>query len=220
MTQTTINRRHALAVVAAVPAAAVCGGSTAFASVGEDAELLRLWEEWKAQHGRCEQARKVASALEEKVWKATGPCWTFAKLDVADRNTYRAIFISSWHGDDSLKIVPIKTKDYKRASELAEKARADLMDERERANRAAKRRCGATRAERAYDKTLDDLREIEEAIAEAPAEGLKGIAVKLALWRHYSDDHSDTVEDNAVASVYETVVKLTGIDLAAQVERW
>jgi hypothetical protein len=45
--------------------------------------------------------------------------------------------------------------------------------------------------------------------------------VKLALWKHYSDDHSDTVEEVAVASIYETVVNLTGgVDLAAQVERW
>jgi hypothetical protein len=40
MTQTTINRRRALAVVAAVPAAAAAAvGSVAFASTGEDAEL-------------------------------------------------------------------------------------------------------------------------------------------------------------------------------------
>ena len=45
MTQTTINRRRALAVVAAVPAAAALS-APALASVGEDTELGQLWAEY------------------------------------------------------------------------------------------------------------------------------------------------------------------------------
>jgi hypothetical protein len=61
---TKINRRRALAVVAAVPVAAV--SSVALANTGEDAELLRLWDEWKAQLNRC---RWVNDAYDETTSK-------------------------------------------------------------------------------------------------------------------------------------------------------
>jgi hypothetical protein len=53
-----------------------------------------------------------------------------------------------------------------------------------------------------------------------PAEGLKGVAVKLALIqreRDFMQEPATSLTDGA----YETIVKLTGgVDLAAQVERW
>ena len=63
---------------------------------------------------------------------------------------------------------------------------------------------------------------IEEQIAETPAEGLTGMAVQMALWQHYNWDlrRFHTESDKALASAYETVVKLRGVDLATQVERW
>jgi hypothetical protein len=66
------------------------------------------------------------------------------------------------------------------------------------------------------------LRAIEEQIAETPAEGLTGMAVQMALWQHYNWDlrRFHTESDKALASSYETVVKLRGVDLATQVERW
>jgi hypothetical protein len=56
----------------------------------------------------------------------------------------------------------------------------------------------------------------------SPAEGLAGIAVKMALWQHHNWDQAKgfDAEDVAVASAYTAIVKLTGADLAAEVERW
>jgi hypothetical protein len=71
MTQ-AINRRSALAVVPAVAAAAVLT-TPALASAGEDAELLRLWNEWNAQGLRCKQTYNVLQEIEEKVMHAAGP---------------------------------------------------------------------------------------------------------------------------------------------------
>lgn len=73
MTQTQINRRRALAVVASVPAA-VAIGSVALASAGEDAELLELGEHCKAlalETARLEKLFRKASRQQE---------WAFNKM--------------------------------------------------------------------------------------------------------------------------------------------
>jgi hypothetical protein len=216
MTQ-AINRRSALAVVPAVAAAAVLT-TPALASAGEDAELLRLWNEWNAQGLRCKQTYNVLQEIEGKVMHAAGPYWEIAKVESFPA---RVLLISSSHADDRVKIVPLKAKEYQHAHKLAGKVRGDLAAERERCRKAAQRRYKQPTAERANNLENRRQGEIEQKIAETPAEGLKGIAVKLALWKHYSDGHGDEVEEVAVASVYKTVVNLTGgIDLAAQVERW
>jgi hypothetical protein len=95
-------------------------------------------------------------------------------------------------------------------------------DERSRLNRIARRRHKAAAAERAQKLEHRRLRAIEEQIAETPAEGLTGMAVQMALWQHYNWDlrRFHTESDKALASAYETVVKLRGVDLATQVERW
>ena len=58
MTQTTINRRKALTVVAAVPAA-VALAVPALASVGEDAELRQLWAEYLAAIAAHDKAHAI-----------------------------------------------------------------------------------------------------------------------------------------------------------------
>jgi hypothetical protein len=60
MTANRIDRRAALTVVVAAPAALALA-SPAIAGVGEDAELLRLWEEWNAQFARCGEANKISN---------------------------------------------------------------------------------------------------------------------------------------------------------------
>jgi hypothetical protein len=213
----TIDRRK-LMVGGAIGAAGVTLAAVpALAGAGEDAELLRLWNEWNEQNLRCKAAYNVHQEIEGKVWDAAGPHWEIAKVE---SNPARVLLISSWNGDDRVKIVPLKAKNYQHAQELAGKVTADLAAERERYRKAAQRRYKEPAAKRADDLECRRLTEIEQKIAETPAEGIKGIAVKLALWKHYSE-RSDDVEEVAVASVYETVVKLAGgTDLAAQVERW
>jgi hypothetical protein len=201
----------AAAGVAAVPAIAA----------GEDAALLRLWEEWKAQHLRCRDAYNAVQEVESKVWEEGGPVWELAKLDVSGPNHYRALFVSSWHGDDRVKAVPFKAKDYRLAQQRADEARVTLLRERESCRKVAERKHKYAAAKRGDDLAHRRLKEIEDQIAETPAAGLTGIAVKLALWRvwHY-DEASDEVHD-LLLSTYEAAVNLTGgVDLAAQVERW
>jgi hypothetical protein len=63
-THTTINRRRALAVVAAVPAAAALD-TPALASVGEDAELRELWAKYLVQLEALNKAWDVACRLRQ-----------------------------------------------------------------------------------------------------------------------------------------------------------
>lgn len=213
----TLNRRAALAAVAAGTAATVLS-VPAIAHAGEDAELKRLWDEWNAQWLRCKQTYNVLQEIEGKAMDAAGPFWEIAKIDT---HPARVLLISSWHDDDRVKVVPLKAKDYQHTQKLAGKVKADLAAERERCKKAAQRRYKQPAAERADNLENRRRAEIEQKIAETPAEGLKGIAVKLALWKHYSDGHGDEAEEAAVASVYETVVSLTGgVDLAAEVKDW
>jgi hypothetical protein len=217
MTQTTINRRRALAVVAAVPAA-VAVGSTALASTGEDTKLLRLWEEWKAQLARLGQANKAYNDVQEKVWGELEPHWQPAGVNIG--SPFAAVFSSPRFDGPKFKTVALKAKDMSDVYSEARKVKADLDAERKRAERNAKRRYGYGAAKRADDHEGDKLQEIEEAIAATPAEGLRGAMVKLALWRFWEDAHSD-VHNDSVTSAYDTLVTLTGLpDLAAQVERW
>src|SRR5688572_1741999 len=100
---TAINRRKALTVVASVPAVAALAAVPAIAAVGEDAELTRLWEEWKAQHLRCRDLYNVHQALEGEALRAGGPVWRLAKLDCVERGKYSALFYSSRPGDNQVK---------------------------------------------------------------------------------------------------------------------
>ena len=210
-----INRRRALTVVAAAPAA-VALSTTALASVGEDAELLRLWEEWNTQGLRCNQTYNALEEIEGKVMDEAGPHWDIFKVET---HPARALLISSWHGDDRVKIVPLKAKDYPHAKRLAGKVNADLAVERERCEKAAQRRYKQPSAEKANNLEHKRQAEIEQKIAETPAQGLKGLLVKLALWQHYHHDESYENEHELLASAYESIVELTGgVDLAAQVK--
>jgi hypothetical protein len=108
--------------------------------------LLRLWSEWNEQNLRCKAACNVHQEIEGKVWDAAGPHWKIAKVA---SNPARVLLISSWNGDDRVKIVPLKAKNYQHAQELAGKVVADLDAERERCKKAAERRYKHSAAKRA-----------------------------------------------------------------------
>jgi hypothetical protein len=53
------------------------------------------------------------------------------------------------------------------------------------------------------------------------AQGLQGIAVKLALWSKYAETHGiEEPESDAIASICKTVENLTGFDVAAKDADW
>ena len=91
-------------------------------------------------------------------------------------------------------------------------------DERPRADRALgameavlRRRVGLRdRSDNCADRT------IEQRIAEAPAEGLVGIAIKLTLWR-LTNSHKDAAAVQAEAA-YCDVIGLVGRDFSAEAE--
>ena len=175
----------ALAAVTVVPAAAACASVPAVAHASEDAKLVRLWDQWKAQNLALKQEYGRHNEIEEKVIHRGDPVWTFAKLDCVSYHKthvkYRAVFIADKDGDDSLMSVPIKARDYSHAQELVMETSGKFHEQRQKQRRAAERRYGYHAANRAAKRALDRLIEIEEQICETPAEGLRGVAVKMAI---------------------------------------
>ena len=120
----------------------------------------------------------------------------------------------------SHRFEPIKAADVTAAFMIAKSAEAAAIAERDKIEKAAKRKYRWAAADRADKQAHKQLSDIEDRIADTPADGLNGILVKLAVWRFWND-LDDGSEHFAVLSAYETLVKMTGgVDLAAEVERW
>jgi hypothetical protein len=195
---TSIDRRMLLTRGAIGGAVLTLTSGAAFALTGEDAELLRLWEEWKAQSARCGEANKIYSDAEEKVFDEIPPRWSFASIEFFP---YRALFVSSRDGKDQLLVRSLPAKSVEEAHQLKHELEAELVSERERGERAAKRRHKYAAAERGDKLAARQLSAIEDRIAETPAEGIKGVLVKLALWRFWHSGASD--EHELLLSAYD-----------------
>lgn len=85
--------------------------------------------------------------------------------------------------------------------------------------RAAERKCKWASVEREYNATFKRHRDLEDQIAETPAEGLTGIAIKLAFCLN-EVDHMQEPAVTPVATAYEAIKRVVGVDYAAQMERW
>lgn len=76
-------------------------------------------------------------------------------------------------------------------------------------------------SDEAIEKAHDALAEIESRVAETPAEGLQGLAVKLGL-HCFLNEHADAASAQS-ESAYRDLVRLTGTDptveIAARFER-
>jgi hypothetical protein len=69
--------------------------------------------------------------------------------------------------------------------------------------------------EEAIAKAHSALSEIEERLAETPAEGIQGLAVKLGL-HCFLNDHADAASAQS-ESAYRDLVRLTGHDPAVEI---
>jgi hypothetical protein len=69
--------------------------------------------------------------------------------------------------------------------------------------------------EQAVSQARDKLSEIEDRLAETPAQGMDGLAVKLGL-HCFLNDHADAASLQS-ESAYRDVVRLTGLDPAREI---
>ena len=74
---------------------------------------------------------------------------------------------------------------------------------------------GAASGELAIVKAHNALSDIETCIAETPAEGMQGLAVKLGL-HCFLNDHADATSAQS-ESVYRDLVRLTGNDPTVEI---
>ena len=123
---THINRRNALAAVAAGPAVAALGSLPAFAS--EDAELLRLWDEWRTQQAIWLVAAKHESAVEELVNESWSPWWRFDSI-----NEGRAKFTAWAKGKPAERFELIEAVDLDEAKRKAGAMVAEWDEQRDKA---------------------------------------------------------------------------------------
>lgn len=215
MTQTTINRRRALAVVATAPAA-VALSTTVLASAGEDAELLRLWEEWLDQGTRtlaaqdtADTAEKAASAEIRAVpgrvygigWsKWRGRLWPTVfehRLENADTysRTVELRTIRLDKGDKPLKPRPgpiQNCKGYDAAEALRRRYQAAHQKATRKARAAIMEKHNFDALDMAARREWEKLAAIDEKIRSAPTESAAGHAIKAAVgpimaFRHATD---------------------------------
>jgi hypothetical protein len=69
--------------------------------------------------------------------------------------------------------------------------------------------------QRSADRRHRNIRQIEQCIAEANAEGVEGIAVKITLALR-SDDHDD-ISSVQLRAAHADLVRLTGRDVLAEI---
>ena len=207
MTQAQINRRRALAVVAAVPVAAALA-TPALASVGEDAELLRLWGELKAARAELGRLFSIHNAAEEAAFAEYGPRWSLVGVEYLPS---RAVFVCGREG--LVKVVPLRGKEPRSLRDQAAKVEASLAAEHEQTKGAAKKRHKVNSAERAANRCMDRVGELQHQIAETPAEGLTGIAIKLAVCVQERDFMQEPAT-SLVASAQEAAARIAGMATA------
>ena len=208
-----LTRRSVTAgLAAAVPTVATLSVVPALA---EDAELVRLWHALKA--GIAEHNRLIAAfnAAEEAAIGEYPNRWAFHSIESFPS---RAVFVC---GDEGLvKVVKLRSKGFEKVKSEARKIEAGLRNEYDQAAAAARQhvqgRSGrGSFARRSYDRVND----VQEQIAETPAESIAGVCIKLAAALR----EEDFMQEPALALVrdaYAAATKLAGVDYAAQAEPW
>ena len=201
-----MNRRRALTVVAAVPAALALA-VPALAMPGEDAELLRLWGELKAARAELGRLFSIHNAAEEAAFAEYGPRWSLVGVEYLPR----AVFVCGREG--LVKVVPLRGKEPRSLRDQAAKVEASLAAEHEQTKGAAKKRHKVNSAERAANRCMDRVGELQHQIAETPAEGLTGIAIKLAVCVKERDFMQEPAT-SLVASAHEAAARIAGMATA------
>lgn len=74
----------------------------------------------------------------------------------------------------------------------------------------------ASRSESDAERADDAVRRLEKMIAETPANGLDGLAIKLGLAMFLGESDQPDISDEQVISAYADLVRLTGRDPLAE----
>jgi hypothetical protein len=218
MTQTQINRRRALAVVASAPAAAALASVPALANAGEDAELIRLWEDWKAQQQNYLTAYRLYIDADERASEAWRPMWRFKTVCKGSDGCLQAHFTANKQGKpiDRFEIISAVNASQAEKKMLALEKQWD--SERSAAMKAAGRKHKVKALDKQARREFDALDEIADRIIDTPADSLVGVAIKLALGV-YEDDVVEEPARSIIKAAYTTAANLAAFDPIAQVER-
>jgi hypothetical protein len=219
----TIGRREVLRSggVAALAVAGVAVVPFAAKAETEDRELLDLWQQWKEAKTSLEVTVKEHGRVEGLVWDATAPWWMLKHFPTP----YVATFERSIEGKPITMQLPIEAETWNEAYDIAKAKQAEFDAERQRTQRAARRKYKWGAIERATNAAHNRLGDLERQIGVAKANGIDGVLVKLALaeWLCRSGLLSAGEERDAglIRSSYSAVVRLaSGRDLTGDVAHW
>jgi len=201
-----INRRHALTVVAAAPAAAALAAVPTLAGTSDDSELVTLWEEWLAQAARTLAAQEEADAV-EKIAKAeihSIPAHTYGvgwsrvrdklwpavfdhRCEIADRHSRtiecKTLIINK--APRPRKPAPGPIQGHKASLDAVARLRRRLeakhKKEVQKANDAIWERTGFWGLDAAAKREWEKLVAIDEIIRNTPAKSAIGHAIKAAV---------------------------------------
>ena len=217
------SRRDILKSSAAATAAAGLLAAGKLTATEDDAELVKLWEDWKAQWDAWGVSSKAESAAEEAAWGEEAPCWRRVEglgCYLTPDMPFSATYVHFVNGEAHYQTMKLEGAETLQAAYAAAKARdGEFKAAYERSKKAARRKYRLGALERAEHLACRRLGEIASQIADAPAHGVAGLAVKLALAKREHDFMQEPAV-SLVASCYELASKMAGRDFAAEVVQW
>ena len=180
------------ATVAAVPPLALPANA-----VMQDAELLRLWAEYKAAWNAWSVAWTAMSAAQKKADAETEPLWSWIAgigSCVKSGAPFAATFGRFEQGEPIYQVVALAAKTMGEAYDAAQQHETALRNQYQCSQKAAEKRHRVSALECAERKGNGKVEDTTGFIAETPAQGLSGLAVKLAVCMREKDFMPSLVE--------------------------
>jgi hypothetical protein len=118
----SISKRKLMTGGAALAVAGATLATLPAEAANDDAELVHLWEQYKAQRHRCNELYKAFGEIEERVWT---PSWTFESVEFFG-GEFKACFVSRVEGEPQRQYFSLATNNFSEASRLAQ-AKAEAL---------------------------------------------------------------------------------------------
>jgi hypothetical protein len=203
----------AATLAVAIPASALASGGS------DDAELVSLWERWQEQRKLYFDAVDIHSAAETAAFAEIPSHWQWTgDIGSLEECPFCASFTAYNCGALISQNVPLpRAKTIEQARKMAHAKNIESEAEYKRAKRAGQRRYKVRVTEKASNLEYARLGEIGYLIIEAEAEGLRGVAIKLALLLSEADAFMQEPADEMAQAAYDAVAKLAAFDPAAQI---
>ncbi len=217
----SFSRRTLLAgTIVAVPTASLAAVP---ALAAEDAALRRLWADWLTQLARAERTREAYQDAQEKAFDEVDGSsdfeGLFSQCAVTD-TVHPAVYYGIFKPRNPARGKPWA---YRCEATTPGAARVEFRAVEDKIHREYKKAIAQANAryrvkelDAVYSAEVAKMFTIEAAIAKTPAEGMFGLAVKLAVVAFYILPDPDNIDENISLSAHHDLTRLVGADFAEQ----